>query len=224
MKKHHHTYNNRHMDPNLPPATPTPQPQPGQTFKPSLLLIAVVVLVLTLTALVGYYMIQKKAPTPPETSSGSGRELVFARRLLPPVLAAEITSQNGPFTCPAPSPFCKNGAYKESSLSGKLAQDTPLRASFDGILTGSSALHPIENGKGEEFNLAILTNPNRGLEAMYYFKGEIGPEKEVKEGEIIATISGQPINFMGGNSFVFTLIQATEKGGLQKLLSGADFK
>ncbi|MCL5411892.1 MAG: hypothetical protein M1150_04145 [Patescibacteria group bacterium] len=134
--------------------------------------------------------------------------------------------QNGPFSCPTIFSLCeKDGVYKNNSLSGKIGNGSPVFAAFEGEAEALSSTHPKSDGTTENFNLLILINKERGLQANYYFKGKATAKKTtVKESDNIGTVNGEPISFMENQSFVFKLIKTTQEGGKIASLSAQDFR
>ncbi len=140
-------------------------------------------------------------------------EIIFA----PPVIPRQNFDQKlqaGPFTCPTVGKSCvTDGKYTGSLL-----------AAFDGQVTSIPSFHPKADGSKEEFILALLINKERGLQALYYFKGEGVSNGQIKEGEAIGEVSGQQLSFMDNNSFVFKLTRTTASGEETVKLSKKDFK
>lgn len=125
--------------------------------------------------------------------------------------------QQGPFVCPAAADFCNFTTFS-SSASGKLAKNTPIYASFDGDVK-------ILSGPDDDLTVLSLANDTRGLRANYYFVGgEVTKLPSIKEGALIATISGQPSTQLNGNSFKFVLFnRLTDEGWKVANFSAVDF-
>ena len=171
------------MDPNLPA-----QPVSGTSPNRSLLTLSAIVIILILTSAAYYYFVRQKNLGP--------------TALNPPVSGQVLPDRS--LNCPLPTSFCQgHDLYKEGSISAKLNTATPLYAAFTGIAQGFSA---------KDFTLVSLNSQELKLQAVYYFKGSVPSKKEVKKGEIIASANGQPISSMGGQSFVFVLIQTDKQG------------
>ena len=148
--------------------------------------------------------------------------VVAAQPTLPPNF--DESQQNGPYRCPTSPDLCQRGLdTKDNTLSTKLPINAPMYAAFDGIVEVMPSVHPTADGKSEAFNIALLVNEVRGLQAMYYYKGTIIPKKTVKPGELIATSNGQPIHFMEDKTFVFRLLKLTDQGSVIAQLSPTDF-
>lgn len=131
--------------------------------------------------------------------------------------------QKGPWKCPVSAFLCKeNASYKEKAMFVKFSKKTPLYAVFDGKVEFLSGTHPIDEKNTEKFNLVTLTDENRGLRAFYFFKGETGESRQVKEGEIIAVSSGEPIRYRDNSSFVLE-IENLASNGMLIALSEKDF-
>lgn len=212
-------------------------PSPSSFSKPNplknILLNRISLIIITALAISGiglavtYFLAQqqgiipKKPPLAKEVKTP--KELVFAPQILSPSKKLPGDSLKAALRCPV-SPFlCRNkNAFKESSFSAQLTQGAPLFAAFDGSVSSLSAIHPAPTGE-EKYNLVILTNNDLGLQAMYSLKGTVTAKTDISAGEVIATSSGQPVVFMN-KSFIFTLIEATEKGGESVLLSPNNFK
>ncbi|OGE19343.1 hypothetical protein A3D83_00250 [Candidatus Daviesbacteria bacterium RIFCSPHIGHO2_02_FULL_41_10] len=165
-----------------------------------------------------FYLTQQKPPpkpavsqTPPETAY-----------VLPPLPARFLG-------CPLVESICKSADFsthvKNSSFSATLKENTPLLAVFDGKLKEELIAYPKRNGGRENLILLTITNQKQKLMAEYYFKGQSNKKDMVKEGEIIATSSGQPIDFFEGKSLVFVVFGLTAAGdsGLEPL-APANFK
>lgn len=166
-------------------------------------------------------IIPKKPPLAKEAKTP--QELVFAPQILSPSKKLPGDSLKATLRCPVSPSLCRNkNAFKESSFSAQLQEGSQLFASFDGSVSSLSAIHPAPTGE-EKYNLVILTNNDLGLQAMYSLKGTVTAKTDISAGEVIATSSGQPVIFMN-KSFIFTLIEATEKGGKPVLLSPNNFK
>lgn len=133
---------------------------------------------------------------------------VWQKGLIKPKDSQTLTLIPGlSLNCPLPTSFCQGrDLYKESSLSAVLKGDTPLYAAFAGTVEGFPQ---------EDFTLLSLSSQELKLQAVYYFKGPAVPRKTVEKGELIATANGQPINSMGGKSFVFVLLKQDGSSDLQ---------
>ncbi len=151
-------------------------------------------------------------------------ELVFAEPVIPRQdFPAKM--QSGPFKCPTIAQFCtRDGKYSGGMLSGTLSSGSPLVAAFDGTAQGLPSFSPKTDGSKEEYTLVLLTNKERGLSAMYYYKGTGIAFENVKAGAAVGQTNGQTLNFMGNNSFVFKLSKVTATGQEEVQLSGKDFK
>lgn len=151
-------------------------------------------------------------------------ELVFAQPVIPHKdFPAKM--QSGPFVCPTVTGFCsRDGKYAGGMLSGTLSAGSPILAAFDGTAQGLASFSPKPDGSKEEYTLVLLTNKERGLSAMYYFKGTGIAFEEVKAGDAVGQTNGQTLSFMGNNSFVFKLNKVTASGEEAVELSSKDFK
>ena len=169
------------------------------------------------------FVFEMKRNTSPSTQTKSQSKIVYAAPL---VTAPEDESlQNGPFHCPTSVTFCqKQSSFANNALSVNVSKGSAIYAVFGGKVDVLSSIHPQENGKTEEYTTIIVTNAQRGLEGMYYFKGDGKSSKVVNEGDIIATASGQPIVFMNNKSLVFSMTKATKSGDIVVPLSTKDFQ
>ena len=190
------------MDTQLPPQ------QPSSLLSKKLIILGALVFVFAAATII----FTRLGFNPPKKV-----EIVFA----PPVIPRQNFDQKlqtGPFACPTVAQFCAtDGKYKVPSSS-------PLFAAFDGKVTGIPSFSPKADGLKEDFTLVLLVNKERGLQALYYFKGKGINQKQVKEGEAIGEVSGQPLSFMDNNSFVFKLMRVNENGEETAKLSNSDFK
>ena len=194
------------MDTQLPSQPPVPQEgsKIASLFSQKLIILGALVLVFIAVTIILTRLVLK----PPKKV-----EIVFA----PPVIPRQNFDQKlqaGPFTCPT--------AAKSCATDGKYTG--PLFAAFDGQATSIPSISPKADGSKEEFILVLLINKERGLQALYYFKGEGNSNGQVKEGEAIGEVSGQPLLFMDNNSFVFKLMRVTANGEETAKLSKKDFK
>lgn len=111
-------------------------------------------------------------------------------------------------SCPTLQSFCQEtGIYKEGSLSGTIKEKDPIYASFDGVMDAYTASQSLAKGY-EPYRVVIVKNNQQGLRATYYFN-EVNKNpvanKQVKEGDIIATGSGIPISFLQDQSLIYKL-------------------
>lgn len=111
--------------------------------------------------------------------------------------------------CPIIKDFCstgvdilKNGRYIGFG-SKDVTKGTSLLASFEGQIIKSKLFTPT----GEEIWKIYLVNTSANKKASYLFKSNQTPTKTgfVKTGEVIATISGQPMNYYDDHMFIFAL-------------------
>lgn len=151
-------------------------------------------------------------------------ELIYAEPVIPHKdFPAKM--QAGPFNCPTITEFCsRDGKYAGGMLSGTLSAGSPLIAAFDGTAQGLPSFSPKSDGSKEEYTLVLLTNKERGLNAMYYFKGTGIAFEQVKAGDAVGQTNGQTLSFMGNNSFVFKLNKVSSAGEEALELSNKDFK
>ena len=203
LKRHRHSDYNKKMEPDVPKVTANKLPLP-------LIIIGILVI---LGAVFAYYLIQQKNQSKPIVSPPSPSAI----NTLPPLPARFLG-------CPLSESLCKSTDFystriKDSSFSATLKENTPLLAVFDGTTESMQLSRPLPNGKKEDFTILTIVNQKQKLVAEYYFKGKAIGKKEVREGEVIATSSGQPLNFLEGKSFVFVVLGLTEKGdsGLEPL-------
>lgn len=227
LKKHR----SKHYHKNMDPSVPTPQNEPFfLSFKKKSLSPIIIVFVLVIAgagfALVYQYtdILSFKTGQPPAEETAS-EEITFAPQIVPPS-SFKQDAQKGPFTCPALPAFCQNSKnFQEKSLAGKLPADSKIFAAFGGEAESILSVNPKEDGSKEEYTLLLLSNKERGLQAMYYFKGE-GPKSKTvaSQGEAIGTSDGNPLEFMDNHSLVFRLIKTGKEGGSLTNLSPADFK
>lgn len=216
------------METDPTPSIPVPPKHPLLN-RPALAAILVILFLASIGYLFysfagpGYNILQKPAGIPEKTKKPA-EGLSFAPQLLSPSSKAKNASASANLKCPVNPALCQNpNAFKESTFSAQLAQNSPLFAAFDGSIANLSASHPIKSGE-EKYSLVILTNNNLGLQAMYYLKGTVTDKTEVLAGERIATASGQNIRFMDNKSLVFSLIEATATERKLRTLSIKDFK
>lgn len=121
------------------------------------------------------------------------------KTLTPPIAKPPATLKSLTLTCPLPSSFCKNkDSYKAGSFSAMLKEGKPIRAPFDGIAKGFSSSRFLPNGKKETIQFLTILDQKQEYGATYFFKGEIFKQKAVKENEIIATASGEPMSALDG--------------------------
>ncbi len=141
-----------------------------------------------------------------------------------PLKAYPENLQSGPFACPTIKSICQSGTYTENTLSGNIPSKAPIFAAFDGLVTILYPVHPNTDGTKEGFNSIVLVSKDKGLVAFYSFKGKTIDNKEVKEGEKIATSSGEMIKFRDNKSFIFELLKYQEQGATKSALTSKDFK
>lgn len=196
-KVHHQTYH-KSMDPKLP----VPDQRNRRLLFP-LFLFAVLISVAAL-----YFFNSQKA--------------------LSPIVKPPETPKPLLLTCPLPSSLCKqSSSFKEGSFSAQLKEKTPIIAVTSGLIKGASVTFEKTKGQKEKYELISITDPNSRISAMYYLKGELNinaMKGKIKEGEIIATASGQPINFLGGKSFTLYVTKQTAEGTKMQPVSSANFK
>lgn len=135
----------------------------------------------------------------------------------------QLSSTQSQYHCPSIKEFCtsghdisKDGAYL--GFGATLEQKSPIFASFDGVLTSSTAiLSPKLNSEG--LNTLYLDNDQKNLRAIYYFKGDTSPTgKKVKKGEQIGSTFAKIESF--DVSLIFQIIQGDiKKEDLVKLTS-----
>ncbi len=189
------------MDPDLPVQimqAPSPKKYPGKT--PLIILAAIILLILIGASY--YFLIFQKKPTPSPAAEQTDSIPKLAERSI---------------SCPLSADLCKaQDSVKESSFSAELKTDTPLLAAFDGTIDAIEL---------EDYTLLTLTNRKNHLAAQYYFKGSAPASKQVKEGDVIGTASGAPLNTLDNKSFVFVVLGINRKGnsGLEPL-SAENFK
>lgn len=198
-------------DSPVPPISPPDATLSTPPRKPVLLGIVVLIL-LVLAAVSVYFFIQQKKQTSP------------SQPVPTPTTVKDRPILNKSLNCPLAS-LCQDPGllYKEGSLSATLKASTTLYAAFAGTAEGFTLSHFDANNKREDYTLLSLSNSKDGLQAMYYLKGTTIQKKKVEVGEVVATSSGQPINFLEGKSFVFIMIPSDPKDGL-KAFSAASFK
>ena len=186
-------------------------------------------IVLILSAIIGasyYFYQQRKTTTQTPKESPTGKYT----SVYDPVKALSIpknnAAQNGPFSCPSVAAFCITDAnYQGIQLAGKLANQAPINAAFDGDAQAFSIMNPQNEGKSDDYSLIILTNPAQGLKAYYMLKGTtFEGRKAVKAGERIATASGDVLSLPKDASLSFTLSVASTSGIKPLELERANFK
>lgn len=179
-------------------------------------------LVSTVIILVGAYFPQiltRLGLRPPQKTEIVVAEPMVAHKTYDSVL------QSGPFQCPTVSLFCqRDGRYDQNGLAGSLPAGSAILAAFDGVAEGIPSFHPKPDGSKEEFTLVLLTNKERGLQVVYYFKGTAIAREDVRPGDAIGQTTGEPLAFMGNKPFVFQLVRFGQDGGKTAQLSGKDFK
>lgn len=135
--------------------------------------------------------------------------------------------QKGPYNCPISLKFCKSGINQDKDgiylgIGWKVASSTPILASFDGNINSIQRIVTI-NGKEETITTAILNNNQRGLHAIYYYKGELPTLTTVKAGDTIAK-TGNTIAYYNNVSLFFQLIKGNMATGQRAPLTTKDFK
>lgn len=200
-KVHHQTYH-KSMDPKQKIST-------GKLPTPLIIISTLVVL----GAIFAFYLTQQKSPPKPAVSQTPPK----AVSVLPPLPTRFLG-------CPLSESLCKTTDFysthvKDSSFSATLKADTPILAVFDGEMERTKLSRPSLGGKKEEFTLLTIINQKQKLVAEYYFKGKAIGKREVKQGEVVATTNGEPLNFLEGKSLVFIVLGMTEEGdsGLEPL-------
>ncbi len=135
----------------------------------------------------------------------------------------DASLQNGPYKCPMLLVHCQNIKDPADSVSAKTISKLPLYAVFDGTAEALPSSHPNVDGTNEQFNLILLTNEPRGLQGMYYYKGEVFPKRTVKAGEQLIDTNGEVLEFMDKAAAVFKLMKLTTTGSEVVKLSAIDF-
>ncbi len=167
---------------------------------------------------------------------------------IPKTPASKVTSQNtqsfppptafqkGPFACPGIPQFCLSGkdifiGADYIGFGSKLTAKSPIFASFNGNLTTSkiTVAQSPTNKKTQDILVATLTDKAHLLRAAYYFTGQSSKDRIVKQGEIIATSSGELIPLYGDSSLVFVLTRndttmGKRLGGERMRLTRENFK
>lgn len=134
-----------------------------------------------------------------------------------------VQIQQTKMTCPV-NGFCdqlKEIIQDGASLgygSDKIASEAAILASFDGTLTSGKMI----TASKEEFIVLSILSPKEQKQAFYWFKGTHVDQGEVKKGEIIGTISGEPIKSVQNQKLVFSMIDSSS--GQMVKLSPADFE
>lgn len=183
---------------------------------PPLIIIGILVILGTIFV---YYLMQlrffkKPTASPPPAKTAN----------IVPVLPTRFLG------CPLPESFCKSADFystriKDSSFSATLKENTSLLAVFEGVVRSKQLSRPGPGNKKEDFILLTITDQNRKLVAEYLFKGKSAGKIMAKEGEVVATSSGEPLRFSEDKSLVFVVLGMTEAGdsGVEPLTS-ANFK
>ena len=147
--------------------------------------------------------------------------------VLPKGDSKSASLQNGPFKCPSTADFCQkgqdffqNGTY--IGWAGRIPKGSPITASFDGKLSSTATTLPPEFNN-EEITIVYLDNTDRGLRAIYYFKGKPPKQKEIKEGEDIGGID-EPMAFYDGYSLIYSIIKDYPQNREKATLGPKDFK
>lgn len=207
------------MDTNLPTAPVEVISESGSFLKRNFIAFLFVSTTIILVAAYFPQILTRLGLRPPQKT-----EIVVAE----PLVAHkpyDATLQSGPFKCPTTGLFCqRDGRYDQNGLAGSLPAGTPILAAFDGIAEGIPSFHPKPDGSKEEFTLVLLTNKEKGLQAVYYLKGTAIAHEDVKPGESIGQTSGEPLTFMGNDQFVFQLVRFGQDGGKTAQLSSKDFE
>lgn len=136
--------------------------------------------------------------------------------------------QAGPYFCPSVSTVCRNAEnLQPGALVASIPTNSPLYAAFDGDILSQDTGYATSGAHldtAEMYTITTLTNSNRGLRAMYTYKGQPLEQKTVKEGGVIASASGQMISFLK-TPFLFEIIRFQEKdGGARVTFTVNDFK
>lgn len=108
--------------------------------------------------------------------------------------------------CPSQETFCKEGKniVKDNIYQGigtTLASGSPLYAVFDGKITTRSVIQ----AKGGKFFIISLVNNQSGLTAFYYYTGQPSFIADIKKGEVIASVSAQPIPNYPASNLIFSV-------------------
>lgn len=141
----------------------------------------------------------------------------------PPAVSEEV--QKGPYNCPSIEDFCKNGKDLEQNgayvgFSGSLLKLSPVIAVFDGtIITTTSTLS--DDFKNEKIVTVNLVNKERGLEAVYYFVGQVQSGDTVTQGQKIGSIS-EDMNYYQ-TSLLLQLYKGNSVTGEKVKLISSDF-
>lgn len=186
-------------------------------MKPKKLIIIGILVILGI--IFTYYLAQQRLPKKPAASPPPPAKTTDTVPVLP-------TSFLG---CPLSGPVCKSADFsthiKEGSFSATLKRDTSLLAVFEGVVRSKQLSRPGPDNIKEDFILLTITSQNKKLVAEYLFKGQSAGKILAKEGEVIATVSGEPLRFAEDKSLVFVVLGMTEAGdsGVEPLTS-ASFK
>lgn len=129
------------------------------------------------------------------------------------------------YLCPTETNFCKSGKDISSNntylgLGGEVASGSAVLASFDGYLTPSfTILSP--DLKNEKLVTLSLDNADKTIRAIYFFKGDWSPQREVKKGEIIGKILDRIEAF--NTSLIFQIIKGSPTKPETVKLNSTDF-
>lgn len=145
---------------------------------------------------------------------------------VPPIASKSASLQTGPFTCPSTSQFCKTGkdVTQNNQYVGfgkNLPPANPILAAFDGQISSITSTLPSQYND-EKITTVYLDNTERGLRAVYYFKGQPPASGFVKAGDKIST-TGSSMAYYGNNSLVFAIIKNDFVNGAKIHLSSGDF-
>lgn len=208
--------------PNQPVVNPPLSPQPPQPLKSQktkfILVISLLILILLF---IGFFLTLKsfkRTQTNPQTQTvtqtvQSTPNPKFPH--LPPHLAATLKSPSTlsiTIPCPSVPEFCQNTkeVLNEEggglSIGNNIKAGSPIYAVFDGQSKLRTAIVD-----GEQFFQIDLISSQNSLRAYYFLKkiegdqGTLSIQNSFKKGEVIATVSADPIKYLGNYNLVFKL-------------------
>lgn len=184
-----------------------------------ILIVIILLLPIALSLAAARFDISKTFPTPKPVQKKVKIEYT-------PQPAVEPNLQEGPYSCPSVTNFCTNGIEvvrdnKYEGIGANIPAESPIYAAFSGTVSSISGTLSAELG-GENITTIYLDNRERGLRAVYTYRGEAPQPQDVKEGDTIARM-GDKVNLYGV-PLVFKLIKGDPLLGEVVKLTSEDFK
>lgn len=128
--------------------------------------------------------------------------------------------------CPSSPIFCAKGVNvffdnKYYGFGGTLTPGDPVYAAFDGNVTTVNTIMPPALDS-EKLNTIYLDNKEKGVRAVYYFKGQTFVAPKVKKGDLMGTTQEKMNSF--NTWLVFQVINGDPITGSKPILTSKDFE